>query len=189
MSATNRKLVAYHESGHALMAALSPYHVPGETILRVEERKISVSEGCSSYATIQHNETWTWRIAAGGGAGERILQPKADVFGFGEDFLSPTAARLDLITCGVELFDLGDEDDPEVIIRREKRALNDVCRLVRRNAESVRKIAAFLMAQGRIDGATVRSIVGPALPLPQPRKPKPQPVDPRQSRLFEGQPE
>lgn len=176
----DRATVAFHEAGHAVMAALSPYHIPGETVLRVEKREHSTSNGQSSYQTdpsIQRCDLWAWRIAAAGGAGERILHPKADVFGFGEGWLHPTAGRLDLITCGLELFE---DDDPEVSLRREGRALAWVCRTIREHADAVQKIAAILLKHGRIEGHDVQAIVGAKLS----EEPKPKPADPRQLGLF-----
>jgi hypothetical protein len=148
--------VAYHEAGHAVMAAISPFHEVGDTVIATEDRGLTKSNGCSSFMRLKDNELWEIRIVLGGGAGERILNPKVDPFAY-EDIFNPTAARLDIVFSGLEL---GNEEDPEEYCRREDQLIKGACRLLKKHELAVHKVALVLRTKGRISGDEVRAIVG-----------------------------
>lgn len=150
--------VAYHEGGHAVMAALSPYHLPGETILAAEDRKYTKSNGSSFFERLSSNKLWEFRITVAGGAGELILNPDVDPWDVENLFTcNPSAAQLDLITSD---FSMGDDDDPEKYCRNEQRKIRAACELLKKHAMAVHKAAKVLRTKGRISGAEVQAIVG-----------------------------
>jgi hypothetical protein len=157
--------VCYHEAGHAVMAALSPYHEVGDTILQTEDRKLTKSNGQSFYKRLQVNDLWEFRIVVAGGAGERILSPDVDPFNVDNLFtLAPSAAQLDIICCD---FILGDDEDPEEHCAKQDRIIKGACRLLKKHELAVHKVAKILRTKGRISGDEVRAIVGPARKVKQ----------------------
>jgi hypothetical protein len=161
--------VAYHEAGHAVVAALSPYHQVDETVIETENRGLTKSNGSSSFIRLKDNNLWEFRIVVAGGAGEKILDPKSDPWNLDGLFSGcPSAAHMDLITSD---FGLGADEDPEEYARREQRLIRDTCKLLRKHEMAVHQVAKVLRTKGRISGDEVRSIVGPV------RKAKPAKVE------------
>ena len=164
--------VAYHEAGHAVMAALSPYHEVGETVLAVEDLKVTTSNGRSHFLRLKDNDLWEFRIVVAGGAGEKLLDPNLDPWDVENLFaFKPSAAQLDIITSGFTM-DIDDDVDPEKYCRREQRKIRAACELLKKHAVAVHEVAKVLRTRGRISGAEVQTIAGPVRKVRSTREPK-----------------
>merc|ERR1712087_719722 len=159
MSEKKKKLVAYHEAGHALVGALMPEYDPvtkisivprgaagGLTFFAPSEERLESGLYSKSYLENQ------MCVALGGRIAEELI--------FGEDDVT-TGASNDgqqagqAAECSAETTDLIDEEVRDLVNRAYRRAKD----LVETNIDVLHKVAEVLLEKENIDGDEFQSIM------------------------------